>query len=290
MWIMSIATAGAMNPSNNGLRVWVNGELAEPGEKRISVTDHGLIVGDGVFEALKVTSAGGFAVTRHLDRLSRSAEALGLPAPDHDQLRAGIEAVLAGRDWELGKIRITYTGGEGPLGSPPAFGPVTVVVASSPAEAPDAVTQIVTTPWLRNEAGAMTGVKTTSYAENVRGLKYALDRDASEGIFVNTAGNVSEGTGSNIFFVFGDEIVTPPMSAGPLAGITRAVVGEWCRITERDLTLDRAQQADEVFITSSTRDVQSVDRWDDAVFPASGPVTKQVAQTFAVRSEADIDP
>ncbi len=281
--------------SNDGVRVWFstgasNGELVGPGEPRISVTDHGLVVGDGVFEALKVTRAGGFAVTRHLDRLSRSAELMGLPEPDHDHIRTGIDAVLEGREWPLGKIRITYTGGEGPLGSPPAFGPTTLVVASAPADEPDPVTQIITTPWLRNDAGAMTGVKTTSYAENVRGLKYALDRDGSEGIFVNTSGQLCEGTGTNIFLVIGDEIVTPPLSAGPLAGITRALLVEWCDVVERDLTLAEAQQADEVFITSSLRDVQSVDRWDDHEYPAMGPVTEQVAETFTERSAADIDP
>ena len=81
------------------------------------MTDHGLVVGDGVFEALKVTPAGPFAVQRHLNRLSRSAAALNLPAPDHGLIREGIAAVLDGWPEPEGKIRITYTGGEGPLGS-----------------------------------------------------------------------------------------------------------------------------------------------------------------------------
>lgn len=281
--------------SNDGVRVWVStgpgsGELVEPGERRISVTDHGLVVGDGVFEALKVVRAGGFSISRHLDRLSRSAAALGLPAPDHGQVRVGIDAVIEGREWPLGKIRITYTGGEGPLGSPPAFGTPSLVVASAPADEPDTTTTIITTPWRRNDAGAMTGVKTTSYAENVRGLKYALDRDGSEGIFVNTSGQLCEGTGSNIFLVLGDEVITPPLSAGPLAGITRDLLLEWCDIVERDITLTDAQQADEVFITSSLRDVQSVERWDEVAFSAPGPLTKQIAATFAERSGADLDP
>src|SRR6185312_10282449 len=108
-----------------------------------------------------------------------------------------------------------------------------------------------------------TGVKSTSYAENVRGLAYANRRGATEAIFLNTAGNVCEGTGTNIFCVFGDWVVTPPLSSGPLAGITREVLLEWCAIEEADITPAQAFAAGEVFITSSTRDVQAVRRWDD---------------------------
>ena len=261
-----------------------------PGEATVSAIDHGLVAGGGVFEALKVTPAGPFAVRRHLDRLSRSAAALDLPAPDHARVRDAIEAVIADRPWDLGKLRITWTGGRGPLGSGAAYGPGTLVVAAEHLAAPDPATGIVTTPWTRNIDGAMAGVKTTSYAENVRGRAYAAEHGGSEGIFVNTAGNLCEGTGSNIYCVFGSEIVTPPLSAAPLAGITREVLLEWCDITERDLTLAEAQTADEVFLTSSTRDVQAVQQWDAVSFEGTGPVTTEVREVFATRSTDDLDP
>lgn len=277
--------------ATSALTVWIDGRLCEdPEQAQVSALDHGLVVGDGVFEALKVTPAGTFAVRRHLDRLTRSARALGLPDPDHDAVQSGIDAVLAGRTYAEGKIRITYTGGRGPLGSQAAYGPATLVVATDVSPMPDPVTDIVTAPWRRNEHGALTGVKSTSYAENVRGLAYATERGGSEAIFLNTAGQLCEGTGTNIFCVFGSEVVTPPLSAGPLAGITREVLVEWCDITETDLTLEQAQRADEVFITSSLRDVQGVRRWDDVEFPALGPVSREVAQVFADRSTAEIDP
>lgn len=285
----------SLAPITDALRVWVNGELHDrPAEARVSAVDHGLVVGDGVFEALKVVAGGPFSVQRHLDRLTRSAAALALPAPDHDLVRQGIEAVLADRDWEEGKIRITYTGGRGPLGSQAAFGPTTLVVAADSRVVSDPVATIVTVPWTRNENGAMAGIKSTSYAENVRGLAFATDRDADEAIFLNTAGHVCEGTGSNIFFVFGTgedaEVVTPPLSAGPLRGVTRDLLLEWCPITERDLTLEQAKAADEVFITSSLRDVQAVSRWDETSYAAVGPVTARIARTFAERSLADLEP
>jgi branched-chain amino acid aminotransferase len=272
------------------LRVWANGRLfADPDEARVTVTDHGLVVGDGVFEALKVTPAGPFAVRRHLDRLTRSAAAMALPAPDHRIIRAAIEELLDGQSVQLGKIRITYTGGPGPLGSHAAYGPQTLVVALDAAEPAAASAQVVTAPWSRNEHGALAGVKTTSYAENVRVLAYANAHGASEGVLVNTAGHVCEGTGSNVFAVFGSTVVTPPLASGPLAGITRELVLEWSDVEERDITLTEALAADEVFLTSSLRDVQPVQRWDESTF-GEHPVTDAIARSFQERSGADLDP
>ena len=273
------------------LRIWLDGRLYDdPHQATIAGTDHGLVVGDGVFETLKVTERGAFAVRRHLNRLSRSAAALHLPAPDHGQIREAIETVLDGRDFPRGKLRITYTGGRGPLGSEAAYGPPTVIVALAPADAAAPLASIVTAPWTRNEHGALAGVKSISYAENVRALRYAAERQASEAIFLNTAGHVCEGTGSNIFLVFGDTIITPPLSSGPLAGITRELIMEWSSVDERDLTLEEAKRADEVFVTSSMRDVQAVERWDDRVLGPMRPVTQTLAINFAERSETDLDP
>ncbi len=273
------------------LRIWIDGTVvSDPARATVSVVDHGLVVGDGVFEALKVTATGPFAVRRHLDRMSRSARALDLPDPDHATIRHAIEKVLGGRDWEDGKLRITYTGGRGPLGSQPAFGPATLVVVAAARELAPAIGAVVTAPWRRNEYGALTGVKSTSYAENVRALGYARRHDATEAIFLNTGGQVCEGTGSNIFCVFGDRVITPPLSSGPLAGITREVLLEWCAIEEADVTPDEAASADEVFLTSSLRDVQAVRQWDGRTYAAPGPVTTQIAAEFARRSVEEIDP
>jgi branched-chain amino acid aminotransferase len=237
-----------------------------------------------------VTERGAFAVRRHLDRLSRSAAALHLPAPDHGQIREAIDTVLDGREFRRGKLRITYTGGRGPLGSEAAYGAPTLLVALAPAEVAAPLASIVTAPWTRNERGALAGVKSTSYAENVRTLGYAAEREANEAIFLNTVGHVCEGTGSNIFFVFGDAVVTPPLSAGPLAGITRELIMEWSSVDERNLTLAEAKSADEVFLTSSMRDVQGIERWDNLTLNPARPITHAYAATFAERSNADIDP
>jgi branched-chain amino acid aminotransferase len=284
-------TASASLVLAEQLRIWLGGRVYDdPQQAAVAGTDHGLLVGDGVFETLKVTEQGPFAVRRHLDRLSRSAAALHLPAPDHAQIRDAIDAVLDGREFRRGKLRVTYTGGRGPLSSEAAYGTPTLLVAVAPADAAAPLASIVTAPWTRNERGALAGVKSTSYAENVRTLGYAAERQAGEAIFLNTAGQVCEGTGSNIFFVFDHAVVTPPLSAGPLAGITRELIMEWSSVEERNLTLVEAKRADEVFITSSMRDVQGIERWDDLTLNGLRPVTRACAATFAERSNAELDP
>jgi len=283
-------TASAPQRLTPQLRIWLNGAVYDdPSEAMIAGNDHGLLVGDGVFETLKVTEQGAFAVQRHLNRLSRSAVALHLPPPDHGRIREAIDAVVDGRDFR-GKLRITYTGGRGPLGSEAAYGPPTLLAAFAPADPAAPITSIVTAPWTRNERGALAGVKSTSYAENVRTLGYAAENEASEAIFLNTAGHVCEGTGTNIFLVFGDTVATPPLSSGPLAGITRELIMEWSPVEERELTLEQAKRADEVFITSSMRDVQGIERWDDLIFSPARPITEAVATGFAERCQADLDP
>lgn len=284
-------TASARQGLTRELRIWLNGAVYDdPNQATIAGTDHGLVVGDGVFETLKVTEQGAFAVRRHLNRLTRSAAALNLPEPDHNQIREAIHTVLDGRDFSLGKLRITYTGGRGPLGSEAAYGPATLIVALMAADPAPPMTSIVTAPWTRNERGALTGVKSISYAENVRALGYAAQHGAGEAIFLNTAGQICEGTGSNIFLVLGDTVVTPPLSAGPLAGITRELIMEWSPVQERELTLDEAKQADEVFLTSSMRNVQGIARWDDHMFSPSRPVTEELARCFGERFQGDLDP
>lgn len=276
---------------DGSLRIWVNGRLYDdPARAMLPATDAGVVVGNGIFESMRVTEAGVFAITRHLDRLTRSARALGLPDPDHAFVREGIAAVVDGRSYPFGKVRITYTGGPGPLGSQAPYGPASLVVAADAAKAPTEATDVVTAPWTRNEHGALVGVKSTSYAENVRALAYATERGATEAILVNTAGNMCEGTGSNIFFVFGSEVATPPLAAGPLAGITRQLLLEWAPIAEADVRAEDAAQADEVFLASSVRNVQAVRAWDGVVREAPGPHTALIAKIFAARASETIDP
>jgi branched-chain amino acid aminotransferase len=276
------------------MRAWLNGDLmADPTAGAVAVTDHGLTVGDGVFEAVKTLHGRPFALTRHLARLERSAAGLGLPAPDLDDVRRGVEAVVrdGAADDPIGRLRITYTAGPHPMGSGRGGGPPTLVVAYSAIEPAPASTTVVTVPWTRNEHGATAGLKTTSYAENVIALAHAAERGGTEAVFANTAGDLCEGTGSNVFYVVDGELRTPTLASGCLAGVTRALVVQWCGAREVDEPLASVlESASEVFLASTTRDVQAVSRWDHRDLPAPGPVTQRCAQTWGAREAETMEP
>jgi branched-chain amino acid aminotransferase len=273
------------------MRVWMNGTLLDdPARPAITVSDHGFVVGDGVFEAIKVVDGQPFALTRHLARMARSAAGLGLPELDQDAVRQGVAEVLAGQELPFGRIRITYTGGVAPLGSGRGDQPPTLVVAVTDGGQYEGSTAVVTVPWARNEHGALTGLKTTSYGENVRALAYADERGATEAIFANTAGNLCEGTGSNVFYVLDGELRTPTLDSGCLAGITRALLLEWHGAREVDEPVEVLTQADEIFLVSTTRDVQPVHRCDDRTLEAPGPTTEACTKVWAEREAEGIDP
>jgi len=275
------------------MRVWVGTSLVDEAEARVSVFDRGLTVGDGVFETLKIVDGRAFAVTRHLRRLEDSAAGLGLPAPDVQVVREAISAVIAANAEDLGnfaRLRITYTAGPSALGSDRGGGVPTLLVAASASTAWPATTAVVTVPWRRNEHSSVVGLKTTSYAENVIALAHAKSHQASEAIFANTAGLLCEGTGSNVFVVRGGVAATPLLSSGALPGITRELVLEWTAAIEARLSMDDLAAADEVFLTSSTRDVHPVHRVGDVELGAPGPVTASIARIFAQRSGTEVDP
>lgn len=273
------------------MRIWLNGALRDADAAKVSVLDHGLTVGDGLFETLKAKDGSVFALTRHLDRLTRSARGLGLPDPDHDEVRRACAAVLEANPMPLGRLRITYTGGESPLGSERGkTGPTLVVAVGETTRRPD-TTAVITVPWVRNERSPLTGLKTTSYAENVVALARANAAGASESLFANTVGQLCEGTGSNVFVVLDGELHTPPLASGCLAGITRALVVEWTGAKETDLPFEVLDRADEVFLTSTLRDVQAVHSVDGRlVTSAPGPVTAKAMRIFDERAGSDLDP
>lgn len=274
--------------------MWVDGELVGADTPAVSAVDHGMTVGDGVFETCKISDGSVFAMSRHWRRLGHSLAGLGLPPADRAAVDAGVEAVLAaGPAIPRGRLRYTVTGGAGPLSSDREVSPLTHIVTGGPIPPPPQSTAICTVPWTRNERAASAGLKTTSYVDNVIALAHAKEREASEAIFANTCGELCEGTGTNIFVAVDGVLRTPPLSSGCLAGITRELVLEWCRdeglpIEEEPLPLDVLTYCDEVFITSSTRDVMPVHRVDDRALE-TGELTRRAAAVFRRKAE-DIDP
>ncbi|MFJ5078351.1 aminotransferase class IV [Streptomyces sp. NPDC088553] len=273
------------------MKIWVNGGLHDAETALVSVLDHGLTVGDGIFETVKAVRGETFALTLHLERLTRSARGLGLPDPDLDEVRRACAAVLEANPMELGRLRVTYTGGLSPLGSERGDAGTSLVVGLGETSRRADSTAVITVPWTRNERGALTGLKTTSYAENVVALARAREQGASEALFANTVGQLCEGTGSNVFVVVDGRILTPPVSSGCLAGITRALAVEWTGAQEADLPLDALESADEIFLTSTLRDVQAVHRVDGReLSPAPGPVTAKAMRIFDEHAARDRDP
>ena len=262
--------------------VWSNGSLIPAERATVSIFDHGLTVGDGVFETIKASHGEPFALRRHLERLRRSATALGLSVPfDDDTLGEAIAAVLGAQPMPLARVRITVTGGVAPLGSERGEGTITVLVAAGPLATAPASTAVHTVPWPRNERGVLAGIKTTSYAENVVALAYARARGASEAIFATTTGLLCEGTGANVFVGIGGRLLTPPLASGCLAGVTRALVLEVTDAREEDIPMEAFGTAEEIFLTSTGRDVQAVHRVNERSLPTPGPLTEAAARAFA---------
>jgi branched-chain amino acid aminotransferase len=277
--------------------VWLDGQLVALDDARVSPLDHGLLVGDGVFETLRVYAGRPFAWRRHIARLQTSAAALGLSAPDDAALRAAADAVLEANDCPEARLRITVTSGAAPPGSSRrgSAGP-TVFLVAFPLDVPGRAAAVVVVPWTRNENGALAGLKTISYAANARALTYAEERGAIEGIFANTRGNLCEATGSNVFCVVDGVVVTPPASAGCLLGVTRGLVLELCESlgipsAEQDLSIENFRTVREAFLSSTTREVQAIATIDGSpVADAPGAVTAKLAHAFRDLVNNNLDP
>lgn len=260
------------------MSIWItdgtrNG-LVPDADGHVSVLDHGFTVADGVFETMKTVNGCVFAWDLHLQRLHTSANLLGIELPADELLTRAVIATArdnAERSGQLGRLRITVTSGIGPLGSERGDTAPTVVVAAAPMGQWPAAADVVFADSPRNERSPLVHAKSTSYAENVRALRLAHQRDAGEALFLNTHGVVTEGTGSNVFIVSSGEVVTPPLVDGLLPGITRALVlslaSEQLPISEATITRADLENADEVFLTSSTRDIQAVRRIEDRAYP-----------------------
>jgi branched-chain amino acid aminotransferase len=303
-----------MSASTDGdVRVWVNGERVD-GDVALTALDHGVTVGDGVFETAKVVDGEVFALRRHHDRMERSLRGLGLGPLDRHRIEQGIAAVLDGEPLTRGRLRYTVTAGPGPMGSDRLDEGMTYIVSAGPMPEVESSTAVAVVPWVRNERAATVGLKTTSYAENVIALAAAKTQGASEALFANTAGALCEGTGSNVFLVLDGVVMTPSLSCGPLAGITRALTIEWLQetglhVVEDEIPLSLLADADEAWLTSSTRDIHpisairvvpSVDTLagpleapavtERSFHPAPGPVTSQAQDIFASMAAERFNP
>ena len=270
--------------------VWLNGELLSADTAHISPFDHGLLTGDGVFETLKTYRGKPFEMERHYARMMHAAKAFGIGVPSIDELRVAIDQVLEanGRAEGDSRVRITVTSGVAPLGSEQGDSGPTAVIAVGGLPPHPEEGDVITVPFCRNDVGALTGMKTTSYGDNVIALSMAHKAGANEAILPNTKGNLCEGTGSNVFVVYGGQVITPPLSCGCLPGVTRAVVLELCEevgisVKEIDTPIQQLLSAEEVFLSSTLREIMTVRSIDGKEIACPGPITDKVRAAFQAR-------
>ena len=240
--------------------VWLDGALVDDARAVLPVTDHAATLGDGVFETLAVVAGRPFALTRHVARLAASAAAVGLPAPDDDVVRGAVAAVLRAAPG-TGRVRVTWTAGDGPAGAARGPGPGRLLVVGSPPAAGGPV-RAWRAPWARNERSPLAGVKSTSYQENVVALAAARRHGADEALLADTRGRLSEGATSNVLVADADGFLTPTLGTGCLPGVTRALLLEWsdalpAPVREADVALD-ALDGRALAVTSAVRGVAPV--------------------------------
>jgi branched-chain amino acid aminotransferase len=270
------------------LKVWLDGSLLDEEAARVPVSDHGFLVGDGVFETLRVYRGEPFALAEHLERLSESAGEMRIPSPAAGVLEAATREVLAANDLSEARLRITVTSGSGLPGLARGPGPPTVLVVASPVMPWPPTSTAVISQVRRNEESPLAGVKTTSLAESVIAFAEARESGADEALLLNTAGDLCEATTANLFIVRDGVVETPSLESGCLAGITRDHVLRLCAEGGVDAREDRLPaaalaEADEAFLTSSTREVQPLVTVDGRpVGPGEpGLLTRGLAQAYS---------
>lgn len=280
--------------------VMIDGRLCPPEEQSISVFDRGFLYGDSVFETLRTYAGVPFGLDEHLARLSRSAGLVFIPLPvTLSVLRDEILRAVAAAGNRESYVRLMITRGQGALGLDPALAEhprrvliVQPLVTPPPHFYTDGVATISHRTQRQVDATSAEGAKIGNYLVSVLAMREAKAVGAVEALIVDAQGRVLEGGSSNVFLVKGKELITPGTDSGILAGITRAHVLELAQVLGIDVqlrapTLDEAYAADEVFITSSIRELMPVVKLDRCLIGSGkpGPVFQQLYRAFRERVE-----
>ncbi|TWT88539.1 Branched-chain-amino-acid aminotransferase [Pseudobythopirellula maris] len=275
--------------------VWINGKLVPAAEATVSVFDHGLLYGDGVFEGLRIYGGKVFRLEEHLKRLYESAKAIWLEIPIAvDALAAATNETVAANKLVDGYIRLIVTRGAGTLGLDPRnCDPRVIIIADTirlyPAEYYENGLEIITSSVIRNHPAALSPrVKSLNYLNNILAKIEGIQAGCIEALMLNHKGEVAECTGDNLFLVKDGALHTPPLDAGILAGVTRDTVIELAAEAglvchERPLTKHDVYVADECFLTGSAAEVIPVVRVDSRTIGDGkpGPVTRDLKELYA---------
>ncbi len=277
------------------LKIWLNDGLVDEADARISVFDHGLLYGDGVFEGIRVYGTRVFELEAHIRRLFESARVIRLPVRmSESELIEAVETTVRANDIDDGYIRLVVTRGIGTLGlNPFVCGDSSLIIIADkiqlyPEELYEKGMKVVSATTVRNHPLALPPqVKSLNYLNNILAKIEALDNDVPEAVMYNHEGYVAEATGDNIFIVRNGVIYAPPVEAGSLEGITRAVVirladREGITVVEKNLTRYDLYVCDEFFLTGTAAEVIGIVEIDGRMVGDGkpGPITRMLRERF----------
>ena len=277
------------------MKIWLDGCLCDKADAKISVFDHGLLYGDGVFEGIRIYGGNIFQCQAHIDRLNASAEAIQLKmAYSPDELIAAMKETIRANNISDGYIRLVVTRGVGSLGINPFSCPKssTFIIADTIAlytpEMYDEGLAVIIAKTVRCSAKMLDpSIKSLNYLNNIQAKIEGINAGVQEVVMLNQDGNVAECSGDNLFIVENSRVITPPLDAGILAGITRQVVLYLAKqasieAVEENITPSQLLSADECFLTGTAAEVIAVTKIDTTTIGSgqAGPVTTQLLKAF----------
>ena len=289
----------------SGLKIYIDGHYLDEANAKISVFDHGLLYGDGIFEGIRAYNGRVFKLKEHIDRLFYSAKAILLNIPlSHAEIMRAVVDTCRQNGIRDGYVRLLVTRGVGGLGLNPnkCKKPSVIIIADKiqlyPAEMYERGLDIITVPTVRNLHSALNpAIKSLNYLNNILAKIEANNGGCEEAIMLNSEGYVSECTGDNVFIIKDGQMFTPPLSAGALYGITRGVVMELARlsgipVSEPNLTRYDLFNADECFLTGTGAELIPVVKIDGRVIGTGKPgqVTKDLVTKYKALTHSSGEP
>jgi len=287
------------------LQIWLDGKLVPEEEAKISVFDHGLLYGDGVFEGIRAYNGRVFRLGEHLDRLYDGARCISLQIPmTQEEMTQAVLQTLRANDMRDAYVRLVVTRGYGDLGLDPRKcpKPTVFIIAASIALYPEQFYRVglrlITCSTRRNSPECLDGsVKSLNYLNNIMAKLETAQAGVPEGIMLSSQGYVAECTGDNIFLVVGDTLLTPPLHIGNLPGITREVVlglapQVGMQVREELFRLRSVYCADEVFLTGTAAEIVPVVEVDGRRIGDGKPgaITKRLLEEFRKLTQTDGEP
>ncbi|GAB6967333.1 aminotransferase class IV [Komagataeibacter kakiaceti JCM 25156] len=234
------------------LPVWLNGRLLPAGQARIDPADRGFLLGDGLFETMRVSAGQVRHFDRHMRRLEEGATTLMLPPPDRARIAAAVDEMLAACALGAGSLRLTCTRGAGPRGLlPPAEVAPTVLITASATSAPQGPVRLVTSPYHRDEDSVLSRVKSLNYLPSILARMDAARHGADDAVLLNRGGYVAETSASTLVACIDGQPVTPPVSDGALPGTARGVLVDAGVLHIRRMTPDMLRGAEALFTLNS---------------------------------------